>query len=827
MVKENERFFDSFSYSEAEFAEYMSRLHGTGVERFKLGELAVSPTGTMNIQVQPGEAFVDGFYYRQPDPIELAINQESLEDYRIDYVVIRVERNLNRFRLLILEGVPGEDPPDDLLLRNTSYYDIVICMITVTQGASQITTGMLTDTRSDALLCGYSGVGVAPDPLTALSIDRPGMAFASNPYSGFGWDSANSGIVAYVNGQKPMRFLSNSTAFVAPIIHHGAPELGSTWQASPPPAMLHENAGIYSWDRRFQDFWARSRIVSGERQLYQGWGWRIGTSSDGDGAGALELFDVNIYSLPGSDTGNTVVRPETSRVAIAFDVNGRIFLNRPTGATSAGPGFPHRVTISEPYVNASGLMVDNLSGLFSVGDVARIMLVPQIGAKPGGSGSEYPAKRHSLAPDARKFAGLLYSNSNGPLQGLVIGPDGGTKGIVIDQSGRVGINLTPSIYDFDVMGSSMFRGGMSIDGGLNISSASTGSPSIFAQREVQFYGGGWFGDTLNLGSAYDLANGAPVDGHVYGDWYVHGALHFGDGGGDEIEFNDVNIQGDLDVYGFVRFHKSASENPWSFDVTGNQHIAGKLDVGSSGRFAEVFLGSGTNYRVSRVSTIEVWGGSGVALFNAGTGRSCSWQGDNWHSTQDGGLNQSIGNLGSDGAGASDSRWGRAYLIWGVDISQPSGLFQMELAQAAGEPVETEDGTPMMAMRRGGEEVLVEPPRAVSRIRGMETFTPGEALNLVNQVRAVKFFQPMHLLEGATEIDRAAALRASRELRINALDADMPPELSPQGAGLDPLKLSLTGLIAMQALHAENTSLRSEVSDLRAMVEALAARLPAQ
>lgn len=109
-MTENYRFFDLTSYTEANFAEVISRLARDGVVPQAGNRL--SPTfGGGNVSVDTGEAFVQGFWYQNTAALALAVAANATATARQDYVVIKVDRTANTVTAQIKQGTLGGGLP--------------------------------------------------------------------------------------------------------------------------------------------------------------------------------------------------------------------------------------------------------------------------------------------------------------------------------------------------------------------------------------------------------------------------------------------------------------------------------------------------------------------------------------------------------------------------------------------------------------------------------------------------------------------------------------------------------------------------------------------
>lgn len=137
-------------YDATDFAAYFGCLASNGIFYQTTDNLKVSPAIGMNITVQPGMAWMNGYSYRNTTPLDLVIATADGVNPRIDRVVIRWS-NLER---TIALGVPVATPIAVNLTRNNELFELGIADITVPKGVVSITADYISDTRLNTNLCG-------------------------------------------------------------------------------------------------------------------------------------------------------------------------------------------------------------------------------------------------------------------------------------------------------------------------------------------------------------------------------------------------------------------------------------------------------------------------------------------------------------------------------------------------------------------------------------------------------------------------------------------------------------------------------------------------
>lgn len=129
------------------FAKMMSSFYGDGIlknSEYGDGGFSVSSDGGMNVKVSPGIAWIRGYmaWLNEEQSFSLSAGQSVS-------IVLRLNTASGQFSLVM---TPYSDslPTDSELIR-----DLVLAEITAGTGVSEITAGMITDTRPIAEKCGF------------------------------------------------------------------------------------------------------------------------------------------------------------------------------------------------------------------------------------------------------------------------------------------------------------------------------------------------------------------------------------------------------------------------------------------------------------------------------------------------------------------------------------------------------------------------------------------------------------------------------------------------------------------------------------------------
>ena len=143
------------TYASADFAEYFSSFIGNGVFVEQSDSLMVQPSSGLNIKVQVGKAWINGYFYSLTEqPKTLALARGDNRYARIDRVVCRLNMENRLIEVKVLEGTPSSNPVAKDIERNDAHYDLVLAEVAVSAGATAISAKDITDKRQDEKVCG-------------------------------------------------------------------------------------------------------------------------------------------------------------------------------------------------------------------------------------------------------------------------------------------------------------------------------------------------------------------------------------------------------------------------------------------------------------------------------------------------------------------------------------------------------------------------------------------------------------------------------------------------------------------------------------------------
>ena len=145
-------------YSSAEWRDYFSRLITSGIIQNNANECKVKPQVTPNktVFVDTGSIVITGAMLVVSAKVNLTIDQNTSGQARIDRIVARLNIADRKIEFAVLKGTPAVSPVAKALTRTSTVYELGLADITLANGYSTITAGIVADKRQDEGLCGFA-----------------------------------------------------------------------------------------------------------------------------------------------------------------------------------------------------------------------------------------------------------------------------------------------------------------------------------------------------------------------------------------------------------------------------------------------------------------------------------------------------------------------------------------------------------------------------------------------------------------------------------------------------------------------------------------------
>lgn len=143
-------------YLAEQFAAYFASFIGNGIYGKSMQKLEIisQDTPNMSVKVLSGEAWVNGWWYRNKDVYILDIPIADGVLSRIDAIVLRWGSTERDMWLDVIVGEPSANPQVPTIRRDADYYDLMLGYVNVSAGSIKITQAQITDTRLDNSVCG-------------------------------------------------------------------------------------------------------------------------------------------------------------------------------------------------------------------------------------------------------------------------------------------------------------------------------------------------------------------------------------------------------------------------------------------------------------------------------------------------------------------------------------------------------------------------------------------------------------------------------------------------------------------------------------------------
>jgi hypothetical protein len=141
-------------YKADDFAAYFGDLVSNGIFYRNADNLKVTAAVGMNVTVQPGTAWINGYHYANTAPLDLPITTANGVNPRIDRVVLRWDNVERSISLAVKAGVPASAPTPPELTRNDDIWELALANIFINKGALSINVDAISDLRLSQDVCG-------------------------------------------------------------------------------------------------------------------------------------------------------------------------------------------------------------------------------------------------------------------------------------------------------------------------------------------------------------------------------------------------------------------------------------------------------------------------------------------------------------------------------------------------------------------------------------------------------------------------------------------------------------------------------------------------
>lgn len=137
------------------------------------GHFAIEITDDRQVTISPGLAWINNGDYTgksvvNTSPVALAVPVADGSLNRIDRVVLRFDKALNRSDIMLLSGTPASTPVAPAISRTELVYDLALYDIAVAAGSIRVVNNNITSNLLNEELCGLMRDGVTGIPTAQL-----------------------------------------------------------------------------------------------------------------------------------------------------------------------------------------------------------------------------------------------------------------------------------------------------------------------------------------------------------------------------------------------------------------------------------------------------------------------------------------------------------------------------------------------------------------------------------------------------------------------------------------------------------------------------------
>ena len=143
-------------YNAEQFAAYFASFIGNGIfgQSMQKLEVLAQLSPNMSVKVLPGEAWINGWWYRNKDEYTLSLDVADGVLHRIDLIVLRWGNQERDMWLDVVKGAASSHPIVPNIRRDADYYDLQLATVSITAGSIRVTQAQIQDTRLDNAVCG-------------------------------------------------------------------------------------------------------------------------------------------------------------------------------------------------------------------------------------------------------------------------------------------------------------------------------------------------------------------------------------------------------------------------------------------------------------------------------------------------------------------------------------------------------------------------------------------------------------------------------------------------------------------------------------------------
>lgn len=141
-------------YKAEDWAWYFATFIANGIFPKPSDGMQVIAHNGMEIRVNMGYAFINGYAFRNPAGKSITLNTAEGALHRVDRVVVRWDAPQRDVYIAVLKGAPSAKPVAAGVTRNTEIWELALADIYVGKGVTRIQTANIKDQRFNSAVCG-------------------------------------------------------------------------------------------------------------------------------------------------------------------------------------------------------------------------------------------------------------------------------------------------------------------------------------------------------------------------------------------------------------------------------------------------------------------------------------------------------------------------------------------------------------------------------------------------------------------------------------------------------------------------------------------------
>lgn len=141
------------AYKAEDWAWYFATFIANGVFPKPSDGLQVVAYSGMEVKVNAGYAFINGYAFRNPATLGLTLDRAEGAQNRVDRVVVRWDLPRRDMYIAVLKGAPSARPVAEAVTRNTEIWELALADIYIGKGVTRILTQDITDQCFNSAVC--------------------------------------------------------------------------------------------------------------------------------------------------------------------------------------------------------------------------------------------------------------------------------------------------------------------------------------------------------------------------------------------------------------------------------------------------------------------------------------------------------------------------------------------------------------------------------------------------------------------------------------------------------------------------------------------------